>query len=168
MGKNHYFTKRASLPYYPLWKHERTWKRLFFLRNCLLKWLFFLRNSNFYQNGVWVVIFETLFWPLILGCVWDCFLSWFESTFRGGRQSQPILRVPLNNPGTQVPLPRRGLHLLCCSLRFLIAPPVDTEVHTSFFKRQKGFSLNEETRSPFQGGSTSFSFIISFSCYYMT
>ena len=45
-------SKRGSLPYYPLWKHRRVEKQHFFLRNCLIKPLFFLRNSNFYQNGV--------------------------------------------------------------------------------------------------------------------
>ena len=109
---------------------------------------------------IFETFFLTLFWEGVWEGCWWTFLRRFESNSGGGRLSQPILRVPLNNPGTQVPLGRRPIHLLCCSLRLLMPPPVGFSPHTPYPSiAGRALSLNEETKSPFRGGSYSISFI---------
>ncbi len=109
-----------------------------------LKCLFcegFMKMSFF---GVRKWFFETLDDPLFCEEIVGCFgrLLWGrlgrDMSFLDGSPSQ-TLRNPgpswpeANSPPVLFPPPSR-----------LKAPPVDTEVHTSFFKRQKGFSLNED------------------------
>ena len=161
----------SSLPYTYPWNNVRGRKGHFFLRKWRLKHLFFLEKTQSLHFRVWKTLFWGLgvplicegFWVLLKVLIWGPVPRW--------KTISTYFEDPSHSLGTQVPLPPSGIHLLCCSLRLLMPPPVDTEVHTSPFHRPGGPLLNRRRALPWtktpnsQGGSNSLSFIEPLSWY---